>query len=297
MTSKPVVGFIGLGIMGKPMSRNLLRAGYPLVVYTRTRSKLEEMAKEGAEIANSSQEVAEKSEIVITMLPDSPQVEEVILGERGVLAGMEKGKVVVDMSSIDPLVTKRIGKLLSQKGVEMLDAPVSGGEEGAIKGELSIMVGGKEETFGQCLPLFQTLGKSITYVGELGSGEMTKLVNQIIVAVNLAALSEAFVLGAKAGLQAETVYQAIRGGMAGSRVMEMKAPRLWERNFEPGFKIDLHLKDLKNALAAAREMKTPLPFTSLVEQIMITLTGKGKAEVDHGALVEFWEELSGTQVK
>ncbi|MDK2897477.1 MAG: 2-hydroxy-3-oxopropionate reductase [Candidatus Atribacteria bacterium] len=297
MTSKPVVGFIGLGIMGKPMSRNLLRAGYPLVVYTRTRSKLEEMAKEGAEIANSSQEVAEKSEIVITMLPDSPQVEEVILGERGVLAGMKKGKVVVDMSSIDPLVTKRIGKLLSQKGVEMLDAPVSGGEEGAIKGELSIMVGGKKETFGQCLPLFQVLGKSITYVGELGSGEMTKLVNQIIVAVNLAALSEAFVLGAKAGLQAETVYQAIRGGMAGSRVMEMKAPRFWERNFEPGFKLDLHLKDLKNALAAAREMKAPLPFTSLVEQIMITLTGKGKAEVDHGALVEFWEELSGTQVK
>lgn len=297
MITKPVVGFIGLGIMGKPMSRNLLQAGYPLVVYTRTKAKIKEMEKEGAQGATTPREVGEKSEIVITMLPDSPQVEEVILGENGVLAGVDKGKIVIDMSSIDPFSTQLIGKALSLKGVEMLDAPVSGGEEGAIKGELSIMVGGKKEIFEKCLPIFQTLGKNITYVGELGSGEMTKLINQIIVAVNLAALCEAFALGAKAGLKAETIYQAIRGGMAGSKVMDMKVPRFENRNFAPGFKIDLHLKDLKNALSTAREMKIPLPFTSGVEQIMIALSGKGKGDKDHGAMIEFFEELIQVEVK
>lgn len=297
MAIKPTIGFIGLGIMGKPMCRNLLQAGYPVVVYTRTKSKIEEMVKEGAQGAKTPREVGEKSEIVITMLPDAPQVEEVILGERGVIKGIERGKIVVDMSSIDPLSTRRIGEVLVSQGVEMLDAPVSGGEEGAIKGDLSIMVGGKKEVFEKCLPIFQVLGKTITYVGELGSGEMTKLINQIIVAVNLAALGEAFTLGAKAGLKAETMYQALRGGMAGSKVMDMKVPRWEERNFTPGFKIDLHLKDLKNALVTAQEMKVPLPFTSLVKQVMITLSGKGEGEKDHGAMIKFWEELSQIEVK
>ena len=297
MAIKPTIGFIGLGIMGKPMCRNLLQAGYPVVVYTRTKSKIEEMVKEGAQGAKTPREVGEKSEVVITMLPDAPQVEEVILGERGVIKGIERGKRVVDMSSIDPLSTRRIGEVLVSQGVEMLDAPVSGGEEGAIKGDLSIMVGGKKEVFEKCLPIFQVLGKTITYVGELGSGEMTKLINQIIVAVNLAALGEAFTLGAKAGLKAETMYQALRGGMAGSKVMDMKVPRWEERNFTPGFKIDLHLKDLKNALVTAQEMKVPLPFTSLVKQVMITLSGKGEGEKDHGAMIKFWEELSQIEVK
>lgn len=297
MAIKPTIGFIGLGIMGKPMCRNLLQAGYPVVVYTRTKSKIEEMVKEGAQGAETPREVGEKSEVVITMLPDAPQVEEVILGERGVIKGIERGKIVVDMSSIDPLSTRRIGEVLVSQGVEMLDAPVSGGEEGAIKGDLSIMVGGKKEVFEKCLPIFQVLGKTITYVGELGSGEMTKLVNQIIVAVNLAALGEAFTLGAKAGLKAETMYQALRGGMAGSKVMDMKVPRWEERNFAPGFKIDLHLKDLKNALVTAQEMKVPLPFTSLVKQVMIALSGKGEGEKDHGAMIKFWEELSQIEVK
>ncbi|HOQ67918.1 MAG TPA: 2-hydroxy-3-oxopropionate reductase [Candidatus Atribacteria bacterium] len=297
MAIKPTIGFIGLGIMGKPMCRNLLQAGYPVVVYTRTKSKIEEMVKEGAQGAKTPREVGEKSEVVITMLPDAPQVEEVILGERGVIKGIERGKIVVDMSSIDPLSTRRIGEVLVSQGVEMLDAPVSGGEEGAIKGDLSIMVGGKKEVFEKCLPIFQVLGKTITYVGELGSGEMTKLINQIIVAVNLAALGEAFTLGAKAGLKAETMYQALRGGMAGSKVMDMKVPRWEERNFTPGFKIDLHLKDLKNALVTAQEMKVPLPFTSLVKQVMITLSGKGEGEKDHGAMIKFWEELSQIEVK
>ncbi|HPZ81347.1 MAG TPA: 2-hydroxy-3-oxopropionate reductase [Candidatus Atribacteria bacterium] len=297
MAIKPTIGFIGLGIMGKPMCRNLLQAGYPVVVYTRTKSKIEEMVKEGAQGAKTPREVGEKSEVVITMLPDAPQVEEVILGERGVIKGIERGKIVVDMSSIDPLSTRRIGEVLVSQGVEMLDAPVSGGEEGAIKGDLSIMVGGKKEVFEKCLPIFQVLGKTITYVGELGSGEMTKLINQIIVAVNLAALGEAFTLGAKAGLKAETMYQALRGGMAGSKVMDMKVPRWEERNFTPGFKIDLHLKDLKNALVTAQEMKVPLPFTSLVKQVMIALSGKGEGEKDHGAMIKFWEELSQIEVK
>lgn len=297
MAIKPTIGFIGLGIMGKPMCRNLLQAGYPVVVYTRTKSKIEEMVKEGAQGAKTPREVGEKSEVVITMLPDAPQVEEVILGERGVIKGIERGKIVVDMSSIDPLSTRRIGEVLVSQEVEMLDAPVSGGEEGAIKGDLSIMVGGKKEVFEKCLPIFQVLGKTITYVGELGSGEMTKLINQIIVAVNLAALGEAFTLGAKAGLKAETMYQALRGGMAGSKVMDMKVPRWEERNFTPGFKIDLHLKDLKNALVTAQEMKVPLPFTSLVKQVMITLSGKGEGEKDHGAMIKFWEELSQIEVK
>ena len=297
MAIKPTIGFIGLGIMGKPMCRNLLQAGYPVVVYTRTKSKIEEMVKEGAQGAETPREVGEKSEVVITMLPDAPQVEEVILGERGVIKGIERGKIVVDMSSIDPLSTRRIGEVLVSQGVEMLDAPVSGGEEGAIKGDLSIMVGGKKEIFEKCLSIFQVLGKTITYVGELGSGGMTKLVNQIIVAVNLAALGEAFTLGAKAGLKAETMYQALRGGMAGSKVMETKVPRWEERNFAPGFKIDLHLKDLKNALVTAQEMKVPLPFTSLVKQVMIALSGKGEGEKDHGAMIKFWEELSQIEVK
>ena len=297
MAIKPTIGFIGLGIMGKPMSRNLLRAGYPVVVYTRTKSKIEEMVKEGAQGAETPKEAGKKSEVVITMLPDSPQVEEVILGERGVIEGIERGKIVIDMSSIDPLSTRRIGEVLVSQGVEMLDAPVSGGEEGAIKGDLSIMVGGKKEIFEKCLSIFQVLGKTITYVGELGSGGMTKLVNQIIVAVNLAALGEAFTLGAKAGLKAETMYQALRGGMAGSKVMETKVPRWEERNFAPGFKIDLHLKDLKNALVTAQEMKVPLPFTSLVKQVMIALSGKGEGEKDHGAMIKFWEELSQIEVK
>jgi len=297
LTTKPVIGFIGLGIMGKPMSYNLLRAGYPLVVYNRTKAKVEEMVKEGAQAAKNPKEVGEKSEVVITMLPDSPEVEEVILGEKGVLEGVERGKIVIDMSSIDPLSTRKIGEALSLKEVEMLDAPVSGGEEGAIKGELSIMVGGKKEIFDKCFPIFQVLGKTINYMGELGSGEVTKLVNQIIVALNLAALSEAFTLGAKAGLKVETMYQAIRDGMAGSKVMDMKVPRFQERDFTPGFKIDLHLKDLKNALNTALRMKVSLPFTGVVEQVMVALSGEGEGEKDHGAIIKFWEELSQVEVK
>lgn len=294
---KERIGFIGLGIMGKPMSKNLLKASYPLTVYTRKREKIEEMIKLGAKGANSPKEVAENSDIVITMLPDSPEVEEVIFGERGVIEGIKSGSIVIDMSSIDPKTTIKIGTALEKKGVEMLDAPVSGGEEGAIKGELSIMVGGKKEIFERCLPIFQAMGKNITYVGPLGSGQIVKLVNQIIVAINIAGICEAFSLGKKAGLSIETVFNAIRGGLAGSKVMDTKVPRFIGRNFDPGFKLDLHIKDLKNALLMGKELKVPLPFTSLVQQIMISLSGKNEGDKDHSILVKFWEDLLGVEVK
>ncbi|MCX7845404.1 MAG: NAD-binding protein, partial [Dictyoglomaceae bacterium] len=233
----------------------------------------------------------------ITMLPDSYEVEEVILGEKGVIEGIKPDSIVIDMSSIDPKTTVKIGYALEKKNVEMLDAPVSGGEEGAIKGELSIMVGGKKEIFERCLPIFQSMGKNITYIGPLGSGQMTKLVNQIIVAINIAGICEAFSLGKKAGLSVETIFNAVRGGLAGSKVMDTKIPRFIERNFEPGFKLDLHIKDLKNALLIGKELKIPLPFTSLVNQIMISISGKSEGDKDHSILVRFWEELLNLEVK
>lgn len=297
MEKKHMVGFIGLGVMGKPMSKNLLKAGYPLVVYDLIGSKMSELVSIGAEGAGSPKDVSKKCEIIITMVPDSPEVEIAVLGENGVIEGVKEGAIVIDMSSINPFTTRKAGDALAKKGVEMLDAPVSGGEEGAIKGELAIMVGGKEEIFKKSLPLFKSMGKSITYVGELGGGEMMKLVNQLIVAVNIAALSEAFMLGAKAGLSAQTMFQAIRGGLAGSKVMETKVPRFVERNFAPGFKIDLHIKDLKNALTAAQELKVPVPFASLVGQVMLALSNKGKGANDHGGMVEFWEDMAGGKVK
>ncbi len=296
-TEKPIIGFIGLGIMGRPMSKNLLSAGYPLVVYTRTKSKIEEMEKLGAKGAASPKDVASESDVVITMLPDSPEVEEVILGENGVIEGIRPETVVIDMSSIDPVVTRKVGAELAQKGANMLDAPVSGGESGAIKGELAIMVGGDKEVFERCLPIFQAMGRAITYMGGLGSGQTTKLVNQIIVGINIAALSEAFAFGAKAGLSAEDMHRAISGGMAGSRVMEMMVPRFVKRDFKPGFKLDLHIKDLKNAINAGMTLKSPLPLASFVEQAMISLSAEGKGESDHGCLVELWEELSGAEVR
>ncbi len=279
------------------MSKNLLSAGYPLVVYTRTKNKIEEMEKLGAKGAASPKGVASQSDVVITMLPDSPEVEEVILGENGVIDGVKPGTVVIDMSSIDPVVTRRIGAVLAQKEVKMLDAPVSGGESGAIKGELAIMVGGDKEIFEQCLPIFQAMGRTITYMGKLGSGQTTKLVNQILVGINIAALSEAFAFGAKAGLSAEDIHRAISGGMAGSRVMEMMVPRFIKRDFKPGFKLDLHIKDLKNALNAGMALKSPLPLASFVEQAMISLSAEGKGDSDHGCLVELWEEFSGAEVR
>ncbi|MEM2210268.1 MAG: 2-hydroxy-3-oxopropionate reductase [Nitrososphaerales archaeon] len=295
--SKERIGFIGLGVMGKPMSKNLLKAGYSLVVHDIRPEPVEELVSLGAERANSPKEVAEKCDIIITMLPDGPDVEQVILGPNGVLEGLRKGSIVIDMSSISPVVARRVAMEVEKKGGEMLDAPVSGSEPSAIEGTLAIMVGGKEEVFKRCLPIFQAMGKTITRVGDCGAGQVAKLANQIIVALNIAALSEALVLATKAGLDPELVFQAIRGGLAGSLVMERKAPMIMDRNFKPGFRIKLHQKDLRNVMQAATEYNVPLPFTSLAYQVLNALVNEGKGDLDHSAIVLFLENLAKVEVK
>jgi 2-hydroxy-3-oxopropionate reductase len=294
---KKKLGFIGLGIMGKPMAKNLLKAGFNLVVFSRSNGPVEELVKEKALSANSPGEVAEHSEVIITMLPDSPEVEEIILGKDGVIRGTKPGSVVIDMSSINPLVTQEIAKALKEKEVEMLDAPVSGGEIGAIQGTLAIMVGGAEKVFNDCMEIFKAVGKNIVHVGGIGAGGYVKLVNQIIVALNIATVGEAFSLGVKAGLDPQVIYQAIRGGLAGSSVLETKVPMIFGRNFKPGFKIRLHQKDLKNALSTAKDLGVPLPLTSLVQQILISLMTDGRGDEDHSALATFFEKMAKVEIK
>jgi 2-hydroxy-3-oxopropionate reductase len=294
---KKKIGFIGLGIMGKPMAKNLLKAGYSIVAYDLNKDAVEDVVKAGALGASSSKETAEKAEVIITMLPDSPDVKEVILGKDGVLEGIKPGSIVIDMSSINPLVSQEIEKELRKKGVEMLDAPVSGGETGAIQGTLAIMVGGKEKVFNESVEIFKAVGKNIVHVGGIGAGGFVKLVNQIIVAVNIAAVGEAFTLGTKAGLDPQVIYQAIRGGLAGSSVLETKAPMMFARNFKPGFKIRLHHKDLQNALSTAKDLGVPLPLSSFVQQIILSLMTEGRGEEDHSALATFFEKMAKVEIK
>jgi 2-hydroxy-3-oxopropionate reductase len=295
-TMKKTIGFIGLGIMGRPMAKNLLKAGASLVVHDIHREPVEDMVRSGALSASSSKEVAQRSEVIITMLPDSPEVKEVILGKEGVLEGLKAGSVVIDMSSINPLISREIAEELQKKGGRMLDAPVSGGEPGAIQGALAIMVGGEETVFNDCLEILKPMGKNIIHVGELGAGGFAKLVNQIIVAVNIAAVGEAFTLGVKAGMDPQKLYQAIRGGLAGSAVLDAKAPMIMARNFKPGFKITLHHKDLSNALSAGKDMGVPLPLTSLLQQVLISLLTDGKGDNDHSAIALFFEKLAKTEI-
>ena len=293
----PPIGFIGLGIMGKPMAKNLLKAGYPLTVYSRQPETREELARDGANKASSSKEVAERTETIITMLPDSEDSERAILGEKGVLEGAREGSTIIDMSSIAPLVSQKIAAEAARKKVEMLDAPVSGGESGAISGTLAIMVGGKAEVFDRCLPILNVMGKSVVRVGDVGAGNFVKLANQIIVAANIEAVGEAFVLAQKAGIDPELVFQAIRTGLAGSNALEAKAPMIMERNFKPGFRIRLHQKDLHNALLTGKQLGVPLPVTSLIQQMLGALINQGKGENDHSALVNFIEDMANVQVR
>jgi len=283
--------------MGKPMAKNLLKAGFPLVVFSRSKGPVEELTQAGATSANSPREVAERSGVIITMLPDSPEVVEVILGENGVSEGVKREAVVIDMSSINPQVTKGIASTLKEKDVEMLDAPVSGGETGAIQGTLAIMVGGEEKTYRDCLDILRALGKNIVHIGGIGSGGYVKLVNQMIVAMNIAAVGEAFTLGVKAGLDPNLIHEAIRGGLAGSSVLDAKVPMISAGNFKPGFKTRLHQKDLNNALATARELGIPLPLSSLIQQIFVSLLAQGRGEDDHSALVTFFEKMAGVEIR
>jgi 2-hydroxy-3-oxopropionate reductase len=291
------IGFIGLGIMGRPMAKNLLKAGFSLVVYDLNKEAVEDVVKAGAASADSSRDVAQSTEVIIIMVPDSPEVREVVLGKDGVLEGVKSGSLVIDMSSINPLVSQEIARELKKKGVDMLDAPVSGGEPGAIQGTLAIMVGGEEKTYKECLKVFEPMGKNVVYVGPIGAGGFTKLVNQIIVALNIAAVGEAFTLGVKAGLDPQMIFQAIRGGLAGSTVLETKAPMIIGRNFKPGFKIKLHHKDLNNALSTAKDLKVPLPLTSFVQQILVSLLLDGKEENDHSAIATFFEKMAKVEIK
>ena len=291
------VGFIGLGIMGMPMARNLLKAGFEVVAYNRTKSKAEQLAKEGAKKADSPRELAMECPVVITIVSDTPDVEEVILGKDGVIEGIKPGSVVIDMSTISPQATQEIAARLRQKEVHMLDAPVSGGEQGAIKGTLSIMVGGDAEVFERCKPIFEAMGKNIAHVGSNGMGQTVKLVNQILVAGNLNAVVEGLVFSQKAGVDLDKAINAIKGGAAGSWQLENLAPRIIKRDFSPGFMVDLMQKDLRLIMETAAAMKTPLPVTSLIHQMYYSLQSSGEGKSGTQALVKALESLTGVEVR
>jgi 2-hydroxy-3-oxopropionate reductase len=293
MTMAQVIGFIGLGIMGRPMAKNLLRAGFPLVVHSRSRGPVEEVVTAGARAATSPGDVARQCDVLITMLPNSPDVELVALGPDGIAAGARPGLIYLDMSTISPLVSQQVGRALGGKGVRMLDAPVSGGEKGAVEGTLSIMVGGDEAVFESVRPIFAAMGKTITRLGPLGAGGFTKLANQIIVAVNLTALGEALTLARKAGLDRELTLAALAGGLAGSRCLDQKAPNYVANRYAPGFKIDLHFKDLGLIMEAARALGVPLPATAVVQELFSALRVKGRGQLDHSAVVTLLEDLAG----
>ena len=291
------IGFIGLGIMGKPMSKNLIKAGYDLTVCDINAAAVAEVVALGAKSAATPKDVAAVTDIIITMLPNSPQVKTVVLGANGVIEGARAGALVVDMSSIAPLAAQEVAKALAEKGIRMLDAPVSGGEPKAIDATLSIMVGGDTAAFEEALPILKCVGASAVRVGDVGAGNVTKLANQVIVALNIAALSEAMTLATKAGVDPELVFNAIKGGLAGSTVMNAKAPLIIDRKFDPGFRINLHIKDLGNVLETSHEVGVPLPLTAAVMEMMQALKIDGLGGCDHGALVQYYEKMAKTEVK
>lgn len=291
------IGFIGLGIMGKPMAKNLLKAGHELVVFDVNKSSMELLAAAGADVADSAKGVAEVCPMIITMLPNSPHVKAAVLGENGVLEGARPGTILVDMSSIAPYASQEICKACIEKGVKMIDAPVSGGEPKAIDGTISIMVGGDKSVFDEVYDVLMVMGGSAVYCGEIGAGNTTKLANQVVVALNIAAVSEAYMLSTKAGVDPQKVFDAIKGGLAGSTVMNAKLPMILDGNFEPGFKIDLHIKDLNNALDTGHGVGAPLPLTALVMEMLQNLHADGCGQNDHSAIMKYYEKVAGTQVR
>jgi 2-hydroxy-3-oxopropionate reductase len=279
------------------MLNNLLKAGHTVVAYGRTAAKLDACVKDGAQRGASNSDVGARASIVVTMLPDGPEVEEVVLGADGILAGAKAGTLIIDMSSINPLVSQKIAKACAAKGVEFVDAPVSGGEPKAIEGTLAIMVGASGEAFAKAEPILKCMGSSVTLTGPVGAGNTTKLANQIMVACNIAAMGEALALATRCGLNPEVVVNAVKGGLAGSAVLNAKGPMLIARNFKPGFKINLHQKDLRNALQTAESNRVCLPITALVQQMLSSLIGTGKGDLDHSAIATFVEGLSSVEVK
>lgn len=290
------IGFIGVGIMGKPMAKNLMKAGYELVVVDINQEPVNELVGLGAESARIPSELAGKVKTIITMLPNSPEVKEVALGENGLIEGVKEGSVLIDMSSIAPLASQEISAELAKKGVEMLDAPVSGGEPKAIEGTIAVMVGGKKAVFDANYDLMMAMAGSVVYVGEIGAGNTAKLCNQVVVALNIAAVSEAMVLAKKAGVSPDLVYKAIRGGLAGSTVMDAKVPMMMDRNFAPGFRIDLHIKDMNNVMETSHKVGAPLPLAAQVVEIMQAIKQDGCGVEDHSSILKFYEKISNTEV-
>ena len=286
------VGFIGLGIMGKPMARNLMDAGYDLTVHNRSPEKAEELGEQGASVAESPGEVARNSDIIVTMLPGPPEVREIVAGEGGLLENSREGSLIVDMTTSSPVLARELARYAGERGVGSLDAPVSGGDVGAIEGTLSIMVGGEERDFERARPLFEAMGKTVTYVGPAGAGQVTKAANQVVVALIIEAVSEALVLGSAGGVAPEKILEVLGGGLAGNKVMEVKREKFLSREFEPGGKVEFHRKDLGIALAAGREYGVVLPVTAVVNQMFEALMAKGRGGWDHSALHSLVEELS-----
>lgn len=287
------VGFVGLGIMGAPMSRNLMKDGYSVMVFNRSRAPMEAAAADGAEMADSLAHLASECGIIFTMLPNSPQVKEVILGEGGLASAAKPGTLFIDMTSGAPGDSKEIYAALKEKELHIIDAPVSGGEPMAIAETLAIMVGGDKADFERALPYLKAVGKTATWVGPIGSGNTCKLTNQVIVAVNIAALAEGLMLAEKAGADTQLVFEAIKGGLAGSNVMNAKAPMMLADNYKPGFKIDLHIKDLTNAMNAGALFDAPLPLTEQMLEIMKKLSAGGDGSSDHSAVAKYYESLGG----
>ncbi len=290
------IGLVGLGIMGKPMAKNLLKAGYDLTVYDLSEDAVAEVVAAGAKRGASAADVASVSDVFMTMLPNSPHVKKAVLEEGGAIETLRPGAIFIDMSSISPIASAEIAAALAEKGVEMLDAPVSGGEPKAIDGTLSFMVGGKQEIFDACKGILEAMGASVVRCGDIGAGNVTKLCNQIVVAINIAAVAEALTLGQKAGVEPDAIYRAIRGGLAGSTVMDAKAPMMMDQNFKPGFKVDLHIKDLNNVLDTAKALDAPVFLTNQVMEMMKVLHHDGEGQSDHSALVKFYEKLTDTQL-
>jgi 2-hydroxy-3-oxopropionate reductase len=292
------IGFVGLGIMGKPMAQNLMGAGFELVLHNRTRRKAEALAAEaGAQVADSPGEVAERSTITITMLPGPSEVERVFAGEEGLLEGAGEGSLLIDMSTISPVVTEELAEAAKENGASMLDAPVSGGDVGAIEGTLSIMVGGEEGDFERAKPLFEAMGKTVTHVGPVGAGQVTKAANQVVVALTIEAVSEALVLGSAGGVSPEKILDVLSGGLAGNKVMEVKREKFLSHNFDPGFRSELHHKDLGIALSAGREYGVVLPVTAVVDQMLLSMRRKGWGGEDHSALLRVIEDLSQHEIE
>ena len=291
------IGFVGLGIMGKPMAKNLLKAGYDVTVTTHKQAVIDEMVAAGAKAAkNAKDEIEQGCDVIITMLPNSPQVKEVALGKDGILDAKKSGITLIDMSSIDPVESKTVGAKLAEAGIDMLDAPVSGGEPKAIDGTLSVMVGGKKETFDKFYDVMMAMAGSVVYVGPLGSGNVAKLANQMIVASNIGIVAEALTFAKKAGTDPELVYQAIRGGLAGSTVLDAKAPMMLSGNYKPGFRIDLHIKDLNNALNASHAINMPVPMTAHMMEVMQELKNHDEGSCDHDDIVKYYERMTGVSI-